>query len=190
VFLFFLRKTKFFFRSPKTQPPDDAKQSVNFILSHRTECYESFIYLLCLYFFPFFLHRTRKKKLSHIVCDENSLLLVPFHRNEIMSCFFRTVPSIITFSLERWCQRRFILISYLLEHFFFFSFSFLAVFPLEMNFWWTREREEEKFMTLQICFQQSSWYYTIHSSFYLHNAIFHDFFFLSPFFTTTDSDDW
>lgn len=30
-------------------------------------------------------------------------------------------------------------------------------------------------MTLQICFQQSSWYYTIHSSFYLHNAIFHEF---------------
>lgn len=96
----------------------------------------------------------------------------------------RTVPSIITFLLERWCQRLFILICYLLKNFsssFFFLFSFFFLLPsLESS---SRKKKKWKNLWLhKFVFNCPHWYYTIHSSFYyfsllffyLHDAIFHE----------------
>lgn len=103
--------------------------------------------VLCLLFANFFPFFRRKKKRINFNSNKNCwAYFFSLHRNNIIfSSCFEQFSFIITFSLEGWCQRRFILIWYLLK-------KIIFSFPRE-------------FMTSPICFQRSSWYYTIHSSF-------------------------
>lgn len=121
----------------------------------------------------------------HIVCCKLFGRFFALHRNEIISFFSNC--SIHNYIFAREMMSKAIHFNLL-----FTRKNFLCCFLFGAGFYFCcchgEWRRREKFMTLQISFQQSSWYYTIHSSFYLHNAIFHEF--SSVFFTTTDSDDW